>query len=53
MAAAPRESIGRDPSGFTFAAQVSCGADENDRRDALQAARTSCARSTACLAPTS
>jgi alkanesulfonate monooxygenase SsuD/methylene tetrahydromethanopterin reductase-like flavin-dependent oxidoreductase (luciferase family) len=33
------EAIGRDPSGFTFAAQVSCGASEAGRRAALDAAR--------------
>jgi alkanesulfonate monooxygenase SsuD/methylene tetrahydromethanopterin reductase-like flavin-dependent oxidoreductase (luciferase family) len=33
------ESIGRDASGFTFAAQVSCGATAADRAAALVAAR--------------
>jgi hypothetical protein len=33
------DAIGRDPAGFTFAAQVSCGASESDRRAALETAR--------------
>jgi alkanesulfonate monooxygenase SsuD/methylene tetrahydromethanopterin reductase-like flavin-dependent oxidoreductase (luciferase family) len=33
------EAIGRDPSGFTWAAQVACGRTSEDRREALQAAR--------------
>jgi alkanesulfonate monooxygenase SsuD/methylene tetrahydromethanopterin reductase-like flavin-dependent oxidoreductase (luciferase family) len=33
------EAIGRDPSGFTFAAQVSCGSTQAERRAALVAAR--------------
>jgi len=33
------EAIGRDPAGFTFAAQVSCGASAADRRTALETAR--------------
>ncbi len=33
------ESTGRDPTGFTFAAQVSCGATAAERRTALQDAR--------------
>ncbi|HLY36080.1 MAG TPA: LLM class flavin-dependent oxidoreductase [Candidatus Limnocylindria bacterium] len=33
------DAIGRDPAGFTFAAQVSCGASEADRRGALGTAR--------------
>ena len=33
------ERAGRDPSGFTFAGQVRCGASPADRRQALQDAR--------------
>ena len=33
------EAEGRDPEGFTFAAQVRCGETPADRRDALEAAR--------------
>jgi alkanesulfonate monooxygenase SsuD/methylene tetrahydromethanopterin reductase-like flavin-dependent oxidoreductase (luciferase family) len=33
------DDVGRDPSGFTFAAQVSCGRTSEDRRDALDTAR--------------
>ncbi|TMB52369.1 MAG: LLM class flavin-dependent oxidoreductase [Chloroflexi bacterium] len=33
------ESAGRDQAGFTFGAQVSCGATASDRRTALQEAR--------------
>ena len=32
------EAIGRDPSGFQFAGQVICGADQAQRREALEAA---------------
>ena len=34
------ESIGRDPSGFTVAAQVACGNSADDRRRALAQARS-------------
>ena len=34
------EEIGRDPAGFTFGAQVSCGASTADRTAALEAARS-------------
>jgi alkanesulfonate monooxygenase SsuD/methylene tetrahydromethanopterin reductase-like flavin-dependent oxidoreductase (luciferase family) len=33
------DDVGRDPSGFTLAAQVSCGRTSEDRRDALDTAR--------------
>ena len=33
------EAVGRDPAGFTFAAQVRCGETPADRRAALDAAR--------------
>ena len=33
------EAVGRDPAGFTFAAQVRCGETAADRRAALDAAR--------------
>ena len=33
------ESVGRDPGGFTFAAQVRCGETPADRRAALETAR--------------
>lgn len=33
------EIEGRDPAGFTFAAQVACGSSEASRRDALDTAR--------------
>ncbi len=33
------EAEGRDPAGFTFAAQVRCGASADDRRSALRSAR--------------
>ncbi len=32
-------AIGRDPAGFTMAAQVGCGASADDRREALRTAR--------------
>ncbi|MGZ6300385.1 MAG: LLM class flavin-dependent oxidoreductase, partial [Candidatus Limnocylindria bacterium] len=34
------EAIGRDPTGFTFAAQVTCGPSAADRRRALEEARS-------------
>jgi hypothetical protein len=33
------EEVGRDPAGFTFAAQVRCGETPADRRAALETAR--------------
>lgn len=33
------DAIGRDPSGFTWAAQVACGRTAQDRREGLEAAR--------------
>lgn len=33
------ENVGRDPSGFTFAAQVACGSSAADRRAALESGR--------------